>query len=899
MGPRPPAASGRALESPRFVPGSIIASRYRVVSMLGRGGMGEVYRAEDLRLNQSVAIKFLPPEIDRDPHKLERLHSEVRLARDIAHPNVARVYDIGESNGEHYLTMEFVDGEDLASLLRRVGRPNPEKAVEIARQICAGVGAMHDRGVLHRDLKPANIMLDGHGRVRIMDFGLALRSGPDSSTGVVAHAAGTPAYMAPEQWTGGTLTVATDLYAIGMILHELFTGRTAVAGKSLEDFRRWHLSTPAESLSDSMALADPALERIIVQCLAKDPARRPPSALAVASMLPGGDPIAAALAAGETPSPEMVAAAGRAERLSTSAATGLAISLLVLTIIWLIVPSPYRPWDFAAPRKSPEVLSDRAEQLLATGEEQSSLRGFAVGYSLDDDMLKWLERSVGVDTLDRLGQGRLDPIGFYLRRASEPLAARSVYGRVTLDDPPFDVPSMERVRLTSDGKLRSIERVPALEIHEDLPAGASPAAARRSESAPSEDISRLMREAGIDPESVVATTPRLRPRFFAHELLAWQEREAIDGVVFRIEAAITDGRISSFQVIGPWKDGNEAGGSSEASSNTISEPSSEASSDPSSDSSSDPVERIVTRVMVGIMLTILVSMVVLAFRHARAGRGDLRGAHTLALAVVAIAFLRWLCLCDMSVSPAFLERVFNAGLAVALLSGAIAWILYMALEPFTRRAWPSMMITWQRLIRGRLTDPQVGRDLFVGCLGGIVILLSASLAMALERRFGGMPPIEYARSAGLPWLTSMMGGLRPVGLILIALQSGVIVPMGALMLLVVLRTIVRKPWIAAIVAWVLFTLPSAAVLPQQVFSVIAAGVISAVTILLLVRYGLVAVLGLQIFSSLLIFFPYTSDSRAWFFALGLCGIIAGLALAGFGLWAATAGRSTAAWRSVK
>ncbi|HEU4724423.1 MAG TPA: serine/threonine-protein kinase, partial [Candidatus Eisenbacteria bacterium] len=157
----------------RFEPGTRLGSRYRVVGLLGRGGMGEVYRADDLELNQSVALKFLPESVARNAADHARLRQEVRIARQIAHPNVCRTYDIAEAEGQVFVVMEYVDGEDLASVLRRLGRPTPDKALEIARQLCLGIGAAHENGVLHRDLKPANIMIDGRGRVRITDFGLA------------------------------------------------------------------------------------------------------------------------------------------------------------------------------------------------------------------------------------------------------------------------------------------------------------------------------------------------------------------------------------------------------------------------------------------------------------------------------------------------------------------------------------------------------------------------------------------------------------------------------------------------------------------------------------------------------------------------------------------------------
>ncbi|HYJ46252.1 MAG TPA: serine/threonine-protein kinase, partial [Pyrinomonadaceae bacterium] len=162
-----------SIDDARFAPGTTLAGRYRIVSLLGRGGMGEVYRADDLKLGQPVALKFLPEALSTDGATLARFHREVRVARQVSHRNVCRVYDIGEVDGQNFLSMEFIKGEELASLLRRIGRLPPDKAVEIARQLCAGLAAAHDNNVLHRDLKPANVMIDGDGNVRITDFGLA------------------------------------------------------------------------------------------------------------------------------------------------------------------------------------------------------------------------------------------------------------------------------------------------------------------------------------------------------------------------------------------------------------------------------------------------------------------------------------------------------------------------------------------------------------------------------------------------------------------------------------------------------------------------------------------------------------------------------------------------------
>ncbi len=217
-----------------FTPGTILAGRYRVIGLLGRGGMGEVYRADDLKLGQPVALKFLPRALAVDTVQRERFLAEVRIARQVAHPNVCRVYDIAELDGQQFLSMEYIDGEDLASLLKRIGRLPPDKALDIARQICAGLAAAHDRGVLHRDLKPANVMLDGRGRVRITDFGLAVAA---DASGLEADVSGTPAYMAPEQFAGKGASVRSDIYGLGLVLYELYTGKRAFTAASLHELR--------------------------------------------------------------------------------------------------------------------------------------------------------------------------------------------------------------------------------------------------------------------------------------------------------------------------------------------------------------------------------------------------------------------------------------------------------------------------------------------------------------------------------------------------------------------------------------------------------------------------------------------------------------------------------------
>ena len=268
-----------------MLPGTMVTERYRIVALLGRGGMGEVYRADDLKLGQPVALKFLRGDLPEHEQLLNRFLDEVKIARQVSHPNVCRVYDVGEADGQHYLSMEFVDGEDLATLLKRIGRLPEDKALQIARQLCAGLAAAHALGVLHRDLKPANVLLDGRGQPKLTDFGLAGLAGGLEGDEVLA---GTPAYMAPEQLAGREVTLASDIYSLGLVLYELFTGKRAFDAGSLAELSRQQLETTPPTPSSFMKTFDPTIERVLLRCLDREPANRPPSALAVAGDGRGG-----------------------------------------------------------------------------------------------------------------------------------------------------------------------------------------------------------------------------------------------------------------------------------------------------------------------------------------------------------------------------------------------------------------------------------------------------------------------------------------------------------------------------------------------------------------------------------------------------------------------------------
>ena len=209
--------------------GTLFAGRYEIIEELGAGGMGRVYRAFDKKLDEEVALKFLRPEIGADKRIVDRFRNEIKIARKITHQNVCRMHDLGEEGKTLYITMEYVRGEDLKSLVHRTGRLTAGKAVLIARQVAEGMGQAHKLGVVHRDLKPGNVMIDKDGNAKIMDFGIArsLYGGGVTAEGAII---GTPEYMSPEQVEGKEVDQRSDIYSLGIILYEMVTGRRPFEG---------------------------------------------------------------------------------------------------------------------------------------------------------------------------------------------------------------------------------------------------------------------------------------------------------------------------------------------------------------------------------------------------------------------------------------------------------------------------------------------------------------------------------------------------------------------------------------------------------------------------------------------------------------------------------------------
>ena len=264
--------------------GSIFADRYQIVTELGKGGMGKVYRAIDQKIDEEIAIKLIKPEIAADKQTIERFGNELKMARKIAHRNVCKMYYLGEEKGAHYITMEYVPGEDLKSMIRMSGQLSTGMTTKVAKQICDGLTEAHRLGVIHRDLKPNNIMIDKNGEARIMDFGIArlLKAKGITGAGIMI---GTPEYMSPEQVEGKEVDQRSDIYSLGVILYEMVTGQVPFEGDTPFTIGMKHKGEIPEAPKHLNAQIPEDLNNLILKCLEKEKEQRYQSAGEVRSEL--------------------------------------------------------------------------------------------------------------------------------------------------------------------------------------------------------------------------------------------------------------------------------------------------------------------------------------------------------------------------------------------------------------------------------------------------------------------------------------------------------------------------------------------------------------------------------------------------------------------------------------
>jgi uncharacterized OB-fold protein len=830
----------------RFLPGALIAERYRIVALLGRGGMGEVYRADDLTLGQPVALKFLPEAVVHDETVLARFRSEVRVARQVSHPNVCRVYDVGEVEGQFFLSMEYVDGEDLGSLLRRIGRLPEDKALEIARRLCAGLAAAHEKGVLHRDLKPSNVMLDGRGHVLLTDFGLAGLA--DQVQGAEVRN-GTPAYMAPEQLSGKEVTVKSDIYSLGLVLYEIFTGKRPFEAETLADLLRVRTQNTPTNPSTLVRDLDPAVERIILRCLEPDPAQRPASALAVAAALPGGDPLAAALAAGETPSPQMVAAAGEGTGLSARVAIPVFAAAMLGLIVNAVLINRSSALEQMRLEYSPEVLFQKSREIVQRLGYNANPVDDAYGFLWEGQFIREVEqKDKPIPHWSEIVSQRPSLLRFWYRQSDSPMIADGFTddlltpGMVTPGDEPPPIESgMIDLALDSQGHLISFHAMPA---QLQKPGG----------QVQPMDWSVLFAAAGLDQEKLQPTEPLWNSLSSSDTRIAWTGTWPGTSRPLRVEAAAWRGKPVVFDLIGPWT---------------------------KPDRMPLPPAEANRWIKVGVLLSIVCAAAVLARRNYRQGKGDRRGAFRLASWMVCVQIALWVLRTHFVAAMGTIAE-FILAIATALLLSGLVWTFYLAVEPYVRRYWPQTIISWSRVLAGHVRDPIVGRDVLFGVGLGVV------WALIYQIRYLLMAPLGV--SPAQPSTDFLVGARRALGAWLMHVPYSVRGTLSFFFLLFFLRALLRNQWLASAVFVLIWSsikflgssYPSIEVPAQVLIFTIAA--------IFVLRFGLVA-LAVGIFVvDVLLNVPVTVHGSAWYLGSTVFVLATVVALAAWGFHASMAGR---------
>lgn len=827
-----------AKDSSAFVPGTVLAGHYRIVALLGRGGMGEVYRADDLQLGESVALKFLPPRLTHDPVALDRLRKEVRTARGITHPNVCRIHDMGEAEGQAFISMEYVDGEDLSVALKRMGRPSEEKAIEITHQICLGLAAVHDAGVIHRDLKPANIMIDGRGNVRLMDFGVA---GAQKDLAVQRRVAGTPRYMAPELAKSGKATVSSDIYALGLVLYEVFTGKRADIG---EPFPGKEPSTTPSTPSSIVTGIDPLVERAIMRCLEVDADERPASVYALLNALPGGDPLAAAVAAGQTPSPEMVAAAGGEGML------GRRIALFCLAwvpiglglVFWLAQEAWWLNQD-KHQYEHPEVLTSKARELLKQwGYELSSVH--ATGYLYKGkapDLHFWYRQ--------RPNNSGFFVNGYYNRLTTTERSA----ARVTPINPAYRFPGEVYVRLDLSGRLHEFRATPIEDWGPKTP-----------EAPPDWDEWFPISATGMKLSALTSIDEMFPPGMDFQHLQAWKGYDEARSEPFFVQVASFRGKPVSYlredASLFKW-----------------------AASDRGMAFGRSPVVSFTD----GVFLALVAIGSFLAWRNIRSGRSDRRGAWRFALSFFLVGVMSWALL-----TSSYNTGHFVIGGAQWLHEAALIWLFYLAMEPYVRRLWPQTLIAWSRLVGGRGREPLVGRALLLGACSGILAALLALLYRMLPVWIGGESDALLALVSPL----TLEGPMASTGYFLRVILGAIHAGFWWLFVLLCLYRgfsfLLRKPalvWVAlfASVSVLLFYLEGLA----GPAGWISAGIHALLGMWIITRLGVLSFCIHMIAIRLLTFTPITTDFSVWYASSGVIAALIMAAFALFGFYYSQGGRS--------
>ena len=645
--------------------------------------------------------------------------------------------------------MEYIDGEDLKTLLHRIGRLPNDKGIEIAQQLCAGLAAAHSAGVLHRDLKPANVMIDGNGRARITDFGLASQS-TDGKNDIVGMS-GTPAYMAPEQFLRGETSIQSDLYSLGVLLFEVFSGDKLHQVATVAELRNLHEANGGSTVPNLGGRdVDATVLSAIRRCLDSEPHARPTTANQLAASLPGGDPLGVALAAGETPSPELLAASGGDGVLPPGRATAILFGYFVLLgIAVFLINLGSIPRKLGTEALKPEVLRHESQKILRSF-GHSELSFFDCGFFDQSSRLNTAKNELGQQEFQRiwaLEERPFDGLEFWCRSSPDRLVNTELqvfiendsFG-VDLESPGWNVPGMTGLKLSPSGRLRWYRAVP------------------RAGTSHSEDKSEIdwyssfpQSLTGFDLKALKpASWARMPPDAF-DEYMAWEGTWPSTGVPLRVHAAAVHGQPIFFEVISPWPAGE-----------------------------SERVEPM----MAWVYFFVDVFVFALGYWNYRNGRGDRRAANGLAIYVCCMSIISTILLATLDPPPYIMHiliLIFVRSAGVA----AFIWIQYMAIEPHMRKHWPEALLSWSRVFHGVRLSPRIGRDVLYGATAAVVVTV---LKEATLRVLGDVSdtPVGF-----------LFGAKNTIGYAIAShLASNFMTVTGLVALIVGLHIVTRSKWLS-------------------------------------------------------------------------------------------------------
>jgi serine/threonine-protein kinase len=658
---------------------------------------------------------------------------------------------------------------------------------------------------------------------------------------------GTPAYMAPEQLEGKEVSVRSDIYALGLVLYEVFTGKRAFAEKPAGLVRAGGERTPSRPSSVVRDL-DPIVERVILRCLENEPSARPANVLSVAAAMPGGDPLAAALAAGETPSPQLVAASGETVGLRPRVAVAWLAAVLAGLAVGTYLSIRYSGLEKLHLEQPPEALTQKAREITTRLGYMERPADSAFGYNYNTDFLDYVEknRKPPVNWGDVLA-GRPAVLEYWYRQSPKEMSATQYYdllftpGVLQENDPATTLSGMINVKLDPKGRLISFLAI-APQKYDAAAAAAQP------------DWSPLFAAAEIDPSKMQPAPPQWNSLAASDSRAAWAGTWPGTDWPSHVEAGAWHGKPVYFTVIGDWTKPERM----------------------VTPKSAEDAKAKLGNILALVLLTaLLVAGALLARRNYRQGRADREGALRLATVMFALEIVLWLCRSHLV--PA-LETFASALLCVAsgLLISGVTWMLYLALEPWIRRRWPQAIITWSRLISGQLRDPLVGRDILLGVAFGVAWLLILEGANIPLTRAGASPPLTST--------AYLVGGRQALGQWLMQIPASILGTLEFFFLLLGLKVLLRKDWIAALAFVSIFVTLQTLQKPHWEVTIPSFLLVYLILVLIVLRFGLVPV-AVGVFTvDMIANVPLTADFSVWYAGTSLLALLSVVALAGWGFY---------------